>query len=59
MDQNLQKQWSELVRRTPMKKADIQSDEEMFSMAYASTYSKRPPVTYYKPEWIHFIKQLS
>lgn len=51
--------WSKIVKKTKMKKADRQPDEELFSMGYAGTYAKNKITKFDHPEWQNFIKQLS
>lgn len=58
MDHHMRQVWSHLVKHTPMEPGSRQNDEELFSMGYAATYAKHPPTTYYKPEWVKFIKSL-
>ena len=53
------KAWKKLYKETQMEKKDRQNAEEIFCMSYSATYSKHPPVTYYKPAWVKFIKSLS
>ena len=49
-------QWKDLCKKTKMDKEDRQEPEELFCQAYGATYSKRPPTTFYKPEWVRFVK---
>lgn len=62
LNEIVKKQWVELVTKTndnPNNEPALkQGPEELFCMAYASTYAKHPPVTYYKEPWIKFIKNL-
>lgn len=58
MDHQKRKEWSELLRHTPMEPGSRQNDEESFSMIFAATYVKHPPTTYYKPNLIKFIKSI-
>lgn len=53
----LRQQWLQIVAQTK-DRPNQQEPEELFAMAYASAYAKHPPITYYKPEWIKFIKNL-
>ncbi len=52
--------WADLVKKTPMKDSARQGGnvEELFSMIFAASYAKHPPVTYYKKNLIDFIKSL-
>ena len=70
MTKKLKKEWSELVEKTKQaqiakfdtkeqKKALDQEDEEIFSMAYAATYSHHAPVIWCNDEWSDFIKGLA
>jgi hypothetical protein len=55
----IKKAWFKIVQQTKRtKKEQHQNDEELFSMAYAATYSKHPPTTFAIPTWIQFIKNL-
>jgi len=69
MTKNLRKEWSELVEKTKkqqiakfdkkaQKKALMQNDEEIFSMAYAAHYSTHPPIIWVNNEWSKFMKKL-
>jgi len=58
LSDNQKEAWKKLCVKTNMKQEDRQNAEELFCQAYGSTYSKHPPVTYYKPEWEKFIKAL-
>jgi hypothetical protein len=60
----VQKQWFHVVKNTKPS-ADGQNNdslnqnpEELFCMSYACYYAKHKIVTYYKPEWMNFIKNL-
>lgn len=66
MTTQLKKSWSSLVKKTiseqiknnPKTKSALkQNDEELFCMAYATTYTKHAPKTYFNTEWQEFIKQ--
>jgi hypothetical protein len=69
MTPKLKKEWSVLVKEmkpeqvAKMKelgqKTDAlqQNDEELFCMAYASAYAKRPPIIFHHPDWIDFIEK--
>lgn len=51
--------WAKIVEQTKRpKKEQHQSAEELFSMAYAATYTKHPPITFAIQTWIQFIKNL-
>ena len=66
MNKKIREEWKNLLKRTidsqknklPPKchKALNQSPEEIFCMAYASTYAKHPPITFHNYDWISFIK---
>lgn len=58
LPQDKKREWEDLVRSTPMKDGTRQPAEELFSMAYGAAYSKHPPVTYYKREWVRFIRSV-
>lgn len=65
MTKKLKKEWSELVAATKeeqkkkikkmSRNALDQNDEEIFAMAYASTYCKHPPATFLNKAWQDFI----
>lgn len=55
LDNKSKEKWSLLIKK--YKKNE--NPEELFCMAYAATYSKHPPITYYKKDWINFIKKLN
>lgn len=66
LPENLRQHWAQLaekVKRQPGfsfgKEAMNQQPEELFCMAYAAAYSEHPPVTFYHPEWVKFIKNLA
>ena len=54
----IRKSWADLVHTTQMKDSDRQNPEELFAMSYGATYSKHPPLTYYRKEWVKFIQNL-
>jgi type II secretory pathway component PulC len=65
MTPELKKEWSKLVKKhkkeqkenIPKKSRDAldQNEEEIFSMTYATLYSKHPVITYYNKDWMEFI----
>lgn len=57
VDEEMKKQWSEIVKRT--KNKQNQGIEELFCMAYANTYAKNKIVIHDHPEWDKFIKNLT
>lgn len=68
MTKELRKEWAALIDKTKeaqiakfdkpeQKKALRQSDEEIFSMAYAACYSNHPPIIWVNDEWNKFIKE--
>lgn len=64
MTPELIKEWRALVKKTRKEQKDKiqdknsldQNAEEVFCMAYATTYAKHPPKTYSHDEWTNFIK---
>lgn len=55
----LKHQWNVLFKNAEKKhKALEQSAEEIFCMTYANFYADHKLLTYYKPEWMQFIKNL-
>lgn len=59
LPEQIKAQWAQLVNNTKREKdAQKQSAEELFSMAYATTYVKHPPTTFAFPKWMQFIKSL-
>ena len=66
MTSDLKREWNKLFKATikdqikksgnMRKKALTQSPEEIFAMAYATTYAKHMPMTYVNEEWQDFIK---
>ena len=53
----LRKEWSKIVKDTKAPHQH-QGDEELFCMAYATTYAKNKIVIHSHPEWEKFIKRL-
>jgi hypothetical protein len=60
-----QQQWAHLFKKTNTGTPDGQNNdslsqppEEIFCMVYANCYAKHKLLTYYKPEWFEFIKNL-
>lgn len=64
LPQQIKQQWFQVVKNTKLTPEDQQNDslnqnpEELFCMSYACFYAKHKIVTYYKPEWMKFIKEL-
>lgn len=66
MTPELKKEWKELLKKTKKEQKDKikdknsldQNDEELFAMAYSTTYAKHPPKTYAHDAWLNFIKAL-
>lgn len=60
MTPELKKEWTNLLKKAKkeMKKSDSlnQNDEEIFCMAYATAYTKHPPITYMNEKLQDFIK---
>ena len=63
---NLKQKWFQVVQQPKNqpspdgqnKDSLSQNPEELFCMSYATFYAKHKVVTYYKPEWMEFIKNL-
>ena len=53
-----QNKWTDIVKKTKMKKQDRQNAEELFSMSYANHYAKHKHVMFTYPEWEKFIKSI-
>jgi len=58
MSNDQQKKWKQIYKKTKMIKKDRQSAEEIWCHAYAASYVERPPMAYYKPEWVKIIKSV-
>lgn len=56
VNSQLRKEWEQIVART--KNKQNQSPEELFCMAYASTYAKHKIIIHTHEEWLNFIKRL-
>ena len=62
----IRNKWKKLLNRTikdhkknsKSKSSLNQSPEEIFCMAYASSYSKHPSSVFYNTKWIKFIKSI-
>ncbi len=68
MTPELKKEWANILSKTKenqkknqtlaCQKSLDQNDEEIFAMAYATTYTKHPLKTYLNTKWQEFIKSL-
>lgn len=54
----LEKQWSDLVKKTPLPKKDKDTDEELACHAFAAYYTKNRVAKFDIPSWMDFIKNL-
>lgn len=67
MNSKIKEKWKKLLKDTikdqkeqsNSKSSLNQSPEEIFCMAYASTYSKHPSNSFYNKKWVEFIKSIT
>lgn len=66
LSSKIKNKWKKLLKKTikeqkknsNSKPSLNQNTEEIFCMAYASTYSKHPSSVFYNKEWVNFIKSI-
>ena len=57
VNEKQRQKWSDIVKETKNKMKE--SDEELYCMAYAATYSSNPPEIHNHKKWINFVKNVS